>query len=410
MPTAINILGVIELLGVIQAALFGSLLIFRGRGHRPANRLLGLMLYLLGGVLLHQFFIDTQILRALPWLAGFTMPLEAFFAPLLYRYVQVLTDRDPSTRLLDRIKHFVLPVLSFLVAVPFFFLPVTTRLNIVEAGYAPATWDGIAAWVMPVQMMLFALSFSLYLGLALYRLYRHRRAVDDYFSYRERVTLAWLRNLLVVMVVFWCLMSAFMTLLASASAAQALLVVLMIVTVIAIHYMGIMGLLQPPIFPVPIHTVPIYPAKEASEPPAAQSSADDALDDKGPRVQSKYEHSGLTSEDLDRIATKLRQLMERDACYLQGDLALPQLAAMIGVSPNYLSQVINDRFQVNFFEFVNAYRIRRAQELLVDAAAASKTVLEIAMDCGFNSKSAFYSAFKKQVGMSPAQFRKSAPN
>ena len=189
----------------------------------------------------------------------------------------------------------------------------------------------------------------------------------------------------------------------------------MIVTVIAIHYMGIMGLLQPPIFPVPIHTVPIhqvpiYPVKEASEPPTAQSSADDALDDKGPRVQSKYEHSGLTSEDLDRIATKLRQLMERDACYLQGDLALPQLAAMIGVSPNYLSQVINDRFQVNFFEFVNAYRIRRAQELLVDAAAASKTVLEIAMDCGFNSKSAFYSAFKKQVGMSPAQFRKSAPN
>ena len=64
---------------------------------------------------------------------------------------------------------------------------------------------------------------------------------------------------------------------------------------------------------------------------------------------------------------------------------------------------------MNFFDFINSYRIEMAKELIINPLPHTRTILDIAMESAFNSKSAFYSAFKKQTGITPAEFKKSYP-
>ncbi|MES9930149.1 MAG: helix-turn-helix domain-containing protein, partial [Candidatus Thiodiazotropha sp. 6PDIVS] len=76
-------------------------------------------------------------------------------------------------------------------------------------------------------------------------------------------------------------------------------------------------------------------------------------------------------------------------------------------SPNYLSQVINEQSGYNFFDFINRYRVDEAKRCLTTPSGQSN-VLSIALDSGFNSKSAFYTAFKRHTGQTPSQYRKSS--
>jgi AraC-like DNA-binding protein len=86
---------------------------------------------------------------------------------------------------------------------------------------------------------------------------------------------------------------------------------------------------------------------------------------------------------------------------------LPQLAEQLGLSPNYLSQVINERLEQNFFDFINWYRIEEAKHRLASPVGERDNIITLALDAGFNSKSAFYTAFKKHTAMTPSQYKKS---
>ena len=93
--------------------------------------------------------------------------------------------------------------------------------------------------------------------------------------------------------------------------------------------------------------------------------------------------------------------------FLNANLSVNQLAKQMGMSPRDLSFVINHGFEKNFFDFVGDYRIRYAMELL-DLRQAGKTILEVMLDSGFNSKSVFNTAFKQKTGMTPTQYRNRA--
>ena len=98
--------------------------------------------------------------------------------------------------------------------------------------------------------------------------------------------------------------------------------------------------------------------------------------------------------------------METKKPFTDSNLKLNQLAQMVSTTPNHLSQVINEERQQNFFDFVNWYRIDEAKRLIMDASTQQSTLLSIAYDVGFNSKSAFNTSFKKHTQMTPTQFRK----
>ncbi len=123
------------------------------------------------------------------------------------------------------------------------------------------------------------------------------------------------------------------------------------------------------------------------------------------RVQ-RYAKSGLDEAALAQLKSRLSGLMERERCYLEPDLTLPQLAEQLDCTVNHLSQVINAGFGMSFYDYVNGYRVRLAEAMLADGDAPSRAILDVALGVGFNSSSTFYSAFKKLTGRTPAQYRR----
>jgi AraC-like DNA-binding protein len=91
---------------------------------------------------------------------------------------------------------------------------------------------------------------------------------------------------------------------------------------------------------------------------------------------------------------------------LNADLTLKKLSERLMIHYNHLSQIVNEKLQHSFNDFINKYRIEEACKKLLDPVEGKKTVLEIAYDTGFYSKSVFNTAFKKFTGMTPSQFKK----
>jgi AraC-like DNA-binding protein len=107
-----------------------------------------------------------------------------------------------------------------------------------------------------------------------------------------------------------------------------------------------------------------------------------------------------------RIRRKLEASLTQESVYKRSDLTLRALSDALNESPHYVSQVISQEFSTSFHDLVNGYRIGEAKRLLREVP--DETVLAIAMNVGFNSKSAFHTAFRKCTGVTPTEFRQSA--
>jgi len=120
----------------------------------------------------------------------------------------------------------------------------------------------------------------------------------------------------------------------------------------------------------------------------------------------KYAKSGLNTTQLEEFKRRLDSVMRSDQAFLRSDLTLPRLAAEVDCSVNHLSQVINSGFGMSFFDYLNQHRIAYARKQLGKCDGNNRAILNVAFAAGFNSNSAFYAAFKKYVGQTPAQYRR----
>ena len=124
--------------------------------------------------------------------------------------------------------------------------------------------------------------------------------------------------------------------------------------------------------------------------------------------KTKYQNSTLKEHQKDMYQVKLLEYMSQEKPYLDSELTIADFSEQLNIPSYYLSQIINERLDCNFLDFVNQYRIREAKKKLKDETLSQMTIMSLAFDSGFNSKTAFYSAFKKNVGLTPSQFRKQA--
>ena len=106
------------------------------------------------------------------------------------------------------------------------------------------------------------------------------------------------------------------------------------------------------------------------------------------------------------LITKLDDLMQRVKVYQDPDLDLDGLADSLGTSPRSLSGLINNHYKMNFYDFVNGYRVREAQEYLKNPDKHDVTIQRIFEDAGFRTKSTFYTFFRKVTGLTPAEYRR----
>ena len=124
------------------------------------------------------------------------------------------------------------------------------------------------------------------------------------------------------------------------------------------------------------------------------------------KVAEKYAKSGLSDTQLAQYTEQLRALMDTEKAYLQSDLSMPELASRVNCSVNHLSQAVNSGFGMSFFDFLNSYRIGQAEIMLSRGGLQTPAILDVSIAVGFNSNSAFYAAFKKVTGKTPAQYRR----
>lgn len=120
----------------------------------------------------------------------------------------------------------------------------------------------------------------------------------------------------------------------------------------------------------------------------------------------KYKGSTLTAAERDDLQSRLTTLMINEKVFLNPEITLEDLSQKLSVSSKKLSQLLNETFKQNYFDFINSYRIEEAKRLITEAMDPKITVLEIMYQAGFNSKSSFNTLFKKKTGFTPSEYKK----
>ena len=119
----------------------------------------------------------------------------------------------------------------------------------------------------------------------------------------------------------------------------------------------------------------------------------------------KYASSRLTDTEANQYTDKLNNLMVAEKPFLNPNLTLLQLASELGISTHYLSQIINEKLNFNFFDYVNRFRVEEVKAKINNPKFENYSLLGIAFDSGFNSKSAFNRIFKKFTNQTPSQYK-----
>lgn len=119
--------------------------------------------------------------------------------------------------------------------------------------------------------------------------------------------------------------------------------------------------------------------------------------------KEKYASSNIEEDEAEALVTKLTNVVTENKLYKNPNLTMPALAKKLHIRPQLLSQLLNDNLNKSFSNFINEYRIEEAKRMLSEDASLKIEV--IAEQCGFNSNSAFYNAFKKVTNTTPAKYQ-----
>lgn len=120
---------------------------------------------------------------------------------------------------------------------------------------------------------------------------------------------------------------------------------------------------------------------------------------------TKYRKTGLTENYSLELKESLLDLMEKERPYLNGELRLDDIARLLGIGRHHASQIINEHFKTNFFDFINTYRTAEAIKQ-IEKNKHKMNLAEIGFIAGFNNTVSFNKAFKKNVGVTPSKYRK----
>jgi AraC-like DNA-binding protein len=384
----------LNLLGSAQALLLALALAGSKRADGAAARVLAALVLTLAVVIFGAVMRTSHYEFVFPHVSRVHDPFVFLGGPLLFFYVRALVRRERALKRHDYL-HFLPFVACVLYLSPYYLSGRAYKLDYMMAEfYHPS----LGYWYYVRSALLLA-QFAVYLSLVVTLVVRYARELRSRggaarTSPRERAVLFQVRFMLagflvlfVVAVLRYALDQTARTNLLVPLGASAL-----------VYALGYLGLRQPE----------ILTGGEATTTTAAAASnagTDDA--DGGEGVPAKkYEKSTLTPERAERYLTRLLRHMETEKPYVDGELTLPKLAERLSIPAPHLSQTINERLQQNFFDFVNTYRVEEAKRRLLDPAKQHYSVLAIAEEVGFNSKSSFNAVFKKHAHMTPSEFRK----
>jgi len=315
--------------------------------------------------------------RGFPYLLGWEIPLPLVHGPFLFLYATAFTA---STKTVYKLLHFIPFVLAVLLISPFLALGYQDKILVYQNGGTSFQTETVTIFIASL------ISGIVYCLLTLRVLFLHKRSIKDRFSYTEKINLQWLFNLTAGLSCIWVI------------AIFATDKYIFISVVLYVLFIGYFGIKQVGIFTNPLpKTVPSVPAEDG-EITAAETLFQD----------SKYEKSLLPDQQIESIYLELLHLMVEEKLFLTPGLTLSMLSQRLAVHPNTLSQVINRRVQKNFFDYINTLRVEEFKARVAKVENQQFTLLSLAYDCGFNSKTSFNRNFKSITGQSPSAYLKAA--
>lgn len=368
MTESIGLMDILIIAGITQG-LFFTFLLFKNRKNRYANRFMAMLGITVTLLIAFPLINQTPLFSRLPLLFIYLICSPLLIPPFIFLYTRFLISPTSRFRISDG-SHFLIFLGWFI----FLSIKHMTAPNgifeYIRTNHIVLKTD---MWINILQ----SITYHIYI---LYLLKQYSRDIRESFSSIEKISLNWLKTMAVLGVAF-----GFFMLLTFAVGPMldlpefdsgVMITLAMIMMLFVISYLAIR---QPEIFQV-------------------------AVDAK--TLRKKYQTSGLSSEKSKKLKKSLLQTMERDKPYLNSLLSINDLARKLEVPPWYVSQVINEKFNQNYFDFINKYRVAEAKKQLADPSKTHLSILDIAYDAGFNSKSTFNTAFKKYHNTTPSHFRK----
>ena len=368
-----DLITIIILIGIGQGFFVSVLLLTLNRGNKTANRLLGILIFLFSVSISGFAFIRTDSYKDFPFIIGFPSTVIFLFGPLFYFYVKELTTGDFKLKKEDSL-HIIPFIILIVYKIPFFLKGTEVKLASLKSM---GTFDENLV-ILIIQII----HLFIYLFFVKRLLNEYELKIKSSMSSLDKINLRWISVGMNSFIVIFGIMTIFIFLFISGINVYSIYItVIPLLVSIIILAIGYFGLTQPII---------IRPEFEVNK-------------------LKKYEKSSLTNVNSEKYLSKLLDIMESEKPFLNNDLTLQKLSEMLSVSQHHLSQIINEKLNQNFFDFVNSYRIEEAKRLLLDKRGELLTILAIAEEVGFNSKSAFNIAFKKYTSMTPTQFKKQNP-
>lgn len=350
-------------LGAIQGVILSVIIWNYPQQHKVANRILSLFL-----LSLVYLYVGPQVLELVdsPFQRlyfGFRMVTPI----LLILYIQSLYKKVPEKKYL----------LLFLL-VPIDILVIYLSLMLRSNGYISSLQWGI------INQSWFFIIFLFYLKLIFTQFNNYKTKVLQNLSSTHQVGLRWLSQLFfgfLFIVSFDFLLSVISTRSGSLDANTASILSILAFTMF-MYFITIKGKLSPQIYQL-------------------RNLEDSPITDNKPIHVEDVGQLNLVSE-------KVIHLMETEKFFREEGLSVKDVADKIEEQPYIVSQAINSCLGKNFFELVNGYRVEESKNLMMDEKLSHLSMIGIAFEAGFSSKTAFNTAFKKHTGMTPSQFKKEA--
>jgi AraC-like DNA-binding protein len=367
--------GIISILASFQLLFVALFLMIHKKGNRRNNRILGLV-FLLFSLSLGDFAIrisgieiQNQVLHLID--DGFFF----LYGPLLYLYVRGVVYNDLKLKAKD-----LLHLIPFIAYNGYLVYSVVMIDPLEQDQVTQKILNAsLPVWVYLAGISIYIYIFT-YLWLADRTVKTYRKVIKSKFSSLNEINLDWLRFIIrsFAAITIIAMIHNVIPALGNIIFLYITLILLLIFTFFFINRVLVKALNQPEIFAG-------IEFKEANE---------------------KYVGSGLNEEEIGNYYSQLLSILENEKLYLNPELVLQDLADRMHTSSKVLSQVINQRSGLNFFDFINSYRCEEVKSIMADADP-KVTILEIMYQAGFNSKSSFNKEFKKLNGVTPTEYRRS---
>ncbi|WP_295200320.1 helix-turn-helix domain-containing protein [uncultured Chryseobacterium sp.] len=336
-----------------------------------ADYVLALWFIIIGVHLIFFVLFQSGTYIRFPYFLGFEIPFPLIHGPMLYLYVRSLTGSNPDRN--TGWLHLVPALIVYLVLVKFFTLSPTEKLRIYEDG------GGNYRTLRKYISILVIMSGILYVILSFVAVKNYRKRISGLYSNTEKISLKWVYYLITAIGLIW---------IAVILKNDVLIFSLVVMFILSAAYFGIthIGILNDQRF--------------------NKAENRENIINKAVSSVSKYENTFAGEETLQAIYLQLTIKMEEEKLFRDPELNLNYVAKILEVHPNLLSQTINFIENKNFYDYINRQRIEEFKRIVVLPENAKFTILSLAFESGFNSKTSFNRNFKKYMGCSPREFLK----